>query len=80
MPRRHPQPDPARRAGPPRPDAARALERERRARAACAAKDRFASEAEARATAIMHVPGRGPRATAYRCELCGGWHLTSRPA
>jgi hypothetical protein len=61
-----------------RVDPARALERERRARAACAAKDRFASEGEARAMALMHVPGRGPRSVAYRCELCGGWHLTSR--
>jgi hypothetical protein len=47
-------------------------------RAVCASKDRYASEAEARAFALMHTPGRGRRSTAYRCEVCGGWHLTSR--
>jgi hypothetical protein len=79
MPRRHTRPDRARAAAPQRRgDAARAVERERRARAACAAKDRFETEDEARATALMHVPGRGPRATPYRCPYCGGWHLTSR--
>jgi hypothetical protein len=76
MPRRHPRA--ARAPAPRRSDATRAVERERRARAACAAKDRFESESEARATALMHVPGRGPRATPYQCPYCGGWHLTSR--
>jgi hypothetical protein len=48
-----------------------------RQRAACAAKDRYASEAEARSFAIMHVPGRGRRSKPYQCDICGGWHLTS---
>jgi rubrerythrin len=65
-----------RHAGVPRIDVA--LERERRARAACAAKDRYENESEARATALMHVPGRGDRSVPYRCDVCGGWHLTSR--
>jgi hypothetical protein len=76
MPRRHPRPASVKR--PPPVDSSRALERERRARAACAAKDRYASEGEARATALMHVPGRGSRSVPYRCPVCDGWHLTSR--
>jgi len=78
MPRRHPRPAPGRTPRAPRVDPAARIERERKARAACAAKDRYASEAEARAIALMHVPGRGTRATAYACPWCGGWHLTSR--
>jgi hypothetical protein len=78
MPRRHPRPLAPRSA--PRADPGRAIERERRAHEACAAKDRYESESEARATALMHVPGRGSRSVAYRCELCNGWHLTSRRA
>jgi hypothetical protein len=80
MQRRHPRPARTRTARARRADPGRALEAERRARAACAAKDRFDTEDEARAMALMHVPGRGPRAVAYHCRLCGGWHLTSRGA
>jgi rubrerythrin len=75
MPRRHPRRPVVRHIGVPRADAA--LERDRRARAACAAKDRYETESEARATALMHVPGRGDRSIPYRCPVCGGWHLTS---
>jgi hypothetical protein len=60
-------------------NAQRALEADRRRREICARKDRFESESEARSFAIMHSPGRGPRQAPYLCEVCGGWHLTSRP-
>ncbi len=71
MPRRHPRTPPPRPLRVSRPDP-------ERLRAVCAAKDRYASEAEARAFALMHAPGRGRRANVYHCEVCGGWHLTSR--
>lgn len=45
-------------------------------RANCAKKARYDSEAEARSHALMHAPGLGPRSTAYRCDVCDGWHLT----
>jgi len=84
MPRRHPSRDRrGSRRGPRREDpvenAQRRLEAERRLRENCARKDRFESESEARSFAIMHSPGRGPRQSPYLCEVCGGWHLTSRP-
>jgi len=69
MPRRN------RRADAPPPLSVR-LGPDRRAQEVCAAKERFATEAEARAIALMHVPGRGSRSAAYRCDVCGGWHLT----
>ena len=48
-------------------------------RAACQTKERYDSEAEARSIALMNAPrGRGAATSAYHCELCGGWHLTSR--
>jgi len=47
-------------------------------RAACATKERYASEAEARSIALMNAPrGRSAATKPYRCEVCGGWHLTS---
>lgn len=77
MPRRHPKPAPRRGpALPPRPDVARIAEQETRRREACAAKVRYDTEAEARSFALMHDPGRGPRASAYVCDVCDGWHLT----
>lgn len=72
MPRRHPRPVN------PRPAPLRAGADPQRARAACTAKDRYASESEARAFALMHVPGRGNRSVPYRCAVCDGWHLTSK--
>jgi hypothetical protein len=49
-----------------------------RRRAACAAKERYASEAEARSIALMNAPpGRRAGTTPYHCNICGGWHLTS---
>jgi hypothetical protein len=51
---------------------------ERRQRTTCASKERYASEAEARSIALMNAPRRRRAATtAYHCEICGGWHLTS---
>ena len=48
-------------------------------RASCETKERYASEAEARSIALMNVPrGRAAVTRPYRCEVCGGWHLTSR--
>jgi hypothetical protein len=84
MPRSHPSRDRrGSRRAPRRDDAVenaqRALEADRRKREICARKDRFESESEARSFAIMHSPGRGPRQAPYLCEVCGGWHLTSRP-
>jgi hypothetical protein len=48
-------------------------------REACAAKERYATEAEARAIALMNAPrGKPASTTPYHCDVCGGWHLTSR--
>jgi hypothetical protein len=71
MPRRHPRRDE------PKP-LAFTLGPRTQAREVCASKDRYATESEARAIAIMHVPGRGDRSTPYHCDVCDGWHLTSR--
>lgn len=56
----------------------RSLAADRQRRENCARKDRFETEAEARSFAIMHNPGRGPRQQPYSCDVCDGWHLTSR--
>jgi hypothetical protein len=49
-----------------------------RRRAACASKQRYDSEAEARSIALMNAPPGRPAATkAYQCDVCGFWHLTS---
>jgi hypothetical protein len=84
MPRRHPSRDRRGQRHAPGPDRAvenveQRLAAEQRRRETCARKDRFESEGEARSFAIMHSPGRGPRRQPYRCEVCDGWHLTSRP-
>ncbi|MBJ7521046.1 MAG: hypothetical protein JHC84_15210 [Solirubrobacteraceae bacterium] len=78
MPRRHPKPRPRRGAGSaePRIDVERVARQAAQRREACAAKVRYDTEAEARSFAIMHSPGRGPRATPYLCDVCDGWHLT----
>jgi hypothetical protein len=66
-----------RRSPPPRPVEDVALRRRRQD--VCATKERYASEAEARSIALMNAPrGRGAAVTAYRCDVCDGWHLTSR--
>jgi hypothetical protein len=65
--RNDPAPPPPLNLGPRRPQ-----------RAACATKERYASEAEARSIALMNAPrGRSAATRPYRCEVCGGWHLTS---
>jgi hypothetical protein len=47
-------------------------------RASCESKERYDSEAEARSIALMNAPrGRGAATSAYRCSVCGGWHLTT---
>jgi hypothetical protein len=49
-----------------------------RRRAACATKERYASEAEARSIALKNAPrGRSAGTKPYQCDVCGGWHLTS---
>jgi hypothetical protein len=50
--------------------------RKARQREACASKRRFATEAEARATALWDRTQFGEQLTCYRCEECDGWHLT----
>lgn len=59
-------------------DFARDAEREERERARCQTKQWFATEAEARAVALMHRTQWGEDRTPYSCERCGGWHLASR--
>jgi hypothetical protein len=82
MPRRHPPRDRYGRGAANRDDdrydLTRHAEYEQRQRANCEAKARYGSEAEARSHALMHTPGPGPRSSAYRCDVCEGWHLTRR--
>jgi hypothetical protein len=43
----------------------------------CQAKRRFTSEREAQATADHQMLIKPDlELTVYKCELCGGWHLT----
>jgi hypothetical protein len=51
-------------------------EREGARERACRQKRWFATEGEARAHATMDRARYGERLTPYRCERCGGWHLT----
>ncbi|MCH4083952.1 MAG: hypothetical protein DUD33_07825 [Coriobacteriaceae bacterium] len=46
---------------------------------ACARKRRYESKAEAK-KAASHGASRkdAPQLYAYKCEICGGWHLTHR--
>ena len=46
---------------------------------ACESKNRYATRAEAEA-AIVSCAAHGTRGLhCYRCDYCGGWHLTSKP-
>ena len=46
---------------------------------ACASKNRYASRAEALAV-IDECAAHGRHGlSCYRCDYCGGWHLTSHP-
>jgi hypothetical protein len=49
-----------------------------RARERCRSKQWFATEAEARAIALMHRTQWGEDRVPYACEHCDGWHLASR--
>jgi hypothetical protein len=44
----------------------------------CRRKRRFATEREAD-DAAYRARMEGRQLGIYRCDLCGGWHLTSRP-
>ncbi len=44
----------------------------------CRRKQRYASEAEARATAAHEARATGRELDVYECVWCRGWHLTSR--
>lgn len=43
----------------------------------CASKRRFRSQAQARRLLAQNIHRYG-RQTPYRCDVCGGWHLTKR--
>lgn len=45
----------------------------------CGRKNRYPTRADAESVAIRQTVRSGTRVTCYRCELCGGWHLTSHP-
>ena len=44
----------------------------------CGRKQRYASEAEARATADHQARTTGRELNVYECPWCRGWHLSSR--
>lgn len=50
--------------------------REAHRREVCESKRWFGTEAEARAAALWDRTQFGQSLTAYRCEVCDGWHLT----
>ena len=47
-------------------------------RSECERKKRYASEAEARATADHQARTTGRELSVYECPWCRGWHLSSR--
>ena len=42
-------------------------------------KARFGSEQEANRAAFSARLDHGAELTAYRCDICGGWHLGTSP-
>ena len=44
----------------------------------CQRKKRYATEAEARATADHQARTTGTELSVYECPWCRGWHLSSR--
>lgn len=44
----------------------------------CERKQRYPSEAEARATAAHQARASGRELNVYECVWCRGWHLSSR--
>ncbi len=51
---------------------------EQRRRQECERKQRYPSEAEARATADHQARTAGRELNVYECPWCRGWHLSSR--
>ena len=49
-----------------------------RRRSECERKQRYASEADARATADHQARSTGKELKVYECPWCRGWHLSSR--
>ena len=45
----------------------------------CNSKVRYKTESGAMAKAIALMNRGAPSLRTYRCPLCGGWHLTSKP-
>lgn len=45
----------------------------------CTSKNRYDSEGEARSYARTYSALYGIHTDVYRCDLCGGWHLTTHP-
>jgi hypothetical protein len=51
---------------------------EERRQSECRRKKRYATEAEARATAGHQARTTGRELSVYECVWCRGWHLSSR--
>ena len=45
---------------------------------ACTSKNRYASRSEAEEAILLSAEHGTRGLRTYRCEYCGGWHLTSR--
>ena len=45
---------------------------------ACTGKNRYATEERAIHACIVGSARRGAQLSWYRCDLCDGWHITSR--
>lgn len=45
---------------------------------ACGRKVRYATKSEALVKASRCIRHGAPALSAYKCQYCGGWHLTSR--
>jgi len=47
----------------------------------CEGKRRYSCELTARAAAMISITEHGnvSRLYVYRCDVCGGWHLTKHP-
>ena len=45
----------------------------------CGRKVRYRTKSDALAFASRYVMRGAPMLMAYRCQYCGGWHLSSKP-